>query len=107
MVKQFGEERAQESIMASVLPAVTMIKNHPESHVRTSHFLIWVAQNSEKTSKGEDDRLLTVYVSSAHEELYQFWTSSRQEADPFGAVMLTYPEFITTLRDQPLEKGGY
>ncbi|RKD24052.1 hypothetical protein BEP19_06490 [Ammoniphilus oxalaticus] len=107
MIAKQGEQEAQEHVMSAVLQAITMIKYHPQANIRTSQLLVWVSQQNERTAEGELAQLLTVYISSEHEELFQLWTSARQEADPFGAVFLSLPQFLTTLREKPLEKGSY
>lgn len=106
MIHKHGEEASEERLMTAVHEAVWRMRTHPFPKVRDSNFLIWVAEKRNKTKPDGDSRLLTVFISSNHDEMVDF-DGSTEEENPFTTVLLTLPEFLATLQAQPIEHGAY
>lgn len=106
MIKKGDEESAKEKLMSALLQAMMMVKRHPRSAVRESSFLLWVEEKRESTSRGEDARLMTIYITPLLNELFKVISDDHQGENPFTTVLLGLPEFLTTVQRKPIDHGA-
>ena len=107
LINKHGELQAQERLLESLLYALSAIKHHPSSRVRASTFLLWVEEKREWTKKGEEARLLTVYMSPPLTELLAVVHDHQVEENPISTALLSMPEFLVTVQARPIETGAY
>ncbi|HJV45699.1 MAG TPA: hypothetical protein VJ824_08215 [Bacillota bacterium] len=107
LLKKVGEEQAREKILSALLTAVDLVKGHPRAEVRQCSFLVWVAQRSERTSKGEDSILMEIYLTPPLDQLFDVVNDNQQAENPLSTVLLTFTEFLTTLEARPVDRGAF
>jgi hypothetical protein len=102
-----NEESAKEKLMAAILTAVEMFKNHPRTEVRNSSFIVWVGEKREENTNGDAAILLEFYMTPPLNEFVDVVSDDQTRENPLSTVLLAFPEFLTTLEARPVDRGAY
>jgi len=107
LIQKWGEEKAKEKLMESLLQAMQMIQRHPREEVRQSRLLVWVAERAETNHEGKESRLISLFVTPNLQQWFDVVNEMQEYENPLSTVFLAFPEFLMTLEDKPLKHGAF